>query len=238
MRTFFTFAYIVTSLVLSIPFGIIFLLLNLLGVARAFDWLLIGIVRLWASGVLLCTGSSVRVEGLDKVPRKGAVCFVGNHQGNVDILLLLSRLPRVAGFVTKKEAIFFPLINMWILAIGGLFLDRGSPRKAIESFKKGAAAIRAGRALIIFPEGTRSRGTAMGDFHPGSLKLALMADALVVPFTVNGSWQVWEEKKRIAPAKLSVVFHDPIDTATLDSEGKKALAERVRGVIAAGLPTT
>ncbi|TFG81202.1 MAG: 1-acyl-sn-glycerol-3-phosphate acyltransferase, partial [Spirochaetales bacterium] len=89
---------------------------------------------------------------------------------------------------------------------------------------------------LIYPEGTRSRGDVMGEFKRGAFKLATLSGVTIVPVTVDGSWHVWEEYKRIRPATVRVVMHPAIATLDLDTQARKALPARVRAIIASALP--
>jgi 1-acyl-sn-glycerol-3-phosphate acyltransferase len=92
--------------------------------------------------------------------------------------------------------------------------------------------------MIIFPEGTRSRGGRMGEFRRGSLKLATRAGATVVPITIDGTWRIWEERKRISPAEIAFVIHPPIATEGMGPEERRLLPDRIRSEIASGLGST
>ena len=227
-RTVIFFIYFWISLILSAPLCLLFLLFRWTGLGKITKKFLHLVVGTWAKTVLFMCGAKVTVHGKEKIPKAGKVCFIGNHQGDVDFLLMLAYLPEVAGFITKKEALLAPVINVWILVINSVFIDRKNIKKAVESINRGVKILSKGNAMIIFPEGTRSRGPVMGPFRNGSFKLATKADAIIVPFTINGTWKVWEEKKRIVPASLKLVFHDSIPTEGLSSESRKMLPVMVR----------
>jgi 1-acyl-sn-glycerol-3-phosphate acyltransferase len=91
--------------------------------------------------------------------------------------------------------------------------------------------------MIIFPEGTRNRGKGFLPFRPGAFKLATMADAPILPVSITGSHKVWEESLRIRGAAVRVVFGTPIPTAGLKGDERRALVDRTREAIEAGLKT-
>jgi len=188
--------------------------------------------RLWAKLVIFMSGSKLTVTGMENIPPDVGVCFVGNHQGDFDTLICLAVFGRPFGFTAKKEAIWLPVVGLWVVLLGGVFIDRKSARKAHAAIVAGAEQVRKGFSMVIFPEGRRSRGEAMGTFKGGAFKLATLADAPVVPFTIDNSYKVWEEHKRIRSTQLGIRFHPAISTAGLDADGKRALPERVRSVIA------
>jgi len=233
---FFTYFWIslVFSLLICVPYGA----LALLGVATPFRPIMQGFVRGWARSVLAVAGAHVRTQGLELIPDTERVCFVANHQGDMDILLVLAYIDRTVGFVAKKEALYLPILNIWIAVLGSVFIDRKNARKALRSIERGAEGIRRGNAMVVFPEGTRSQGPQMGVFRNGSLKLATKAGATIVPITIDGTWRMWEEHRRITPTQPSFIIHQPIPTEGMGPEERKLLPERVRASIASGLPTS
>jgi 1-acyl-sn-glycerol-3-phosphate acyltransferase len=236
LRTILFYTHFWLTLILSSPLILLYVALMPLGLHRAFRGLLGAGARGWARTVVWATGATVSVEGAHNVPKSGGVCLVGNHQGSMEIPIIIATLPRTPGFITKREALFLPFLNLWILALGGVFIHRKSARKARAAIERGAKRLRDGAVMIIYPEGTRSRGDHLGVFKPGSFKLATLAGVPIVPVTVDGSWRVWEEHTRIRPAPIRVTMHPPIATAGLSAEERKALPERVRAVIASALP--
>ncbi len=235
IRTIAFFTVFWVTLILAVPLSVLVGLFLLVGLGGAVRRPIGFVARQWARLVLFLLGARLEVSGLERIPRSGGVCFVGNHQGDVDILIALAAIARPFGFTAKKEAMYMPFLGLWVVLLGGVFIDRKSPRKAALAIRKGAERIGKGGAMIIFPEGKRSRGPEMREFHPGSFKLATLSDAPIVPVSIDGSYRVWEEEKRIKGASVRVVFHDPIPTAGLSSEERKSLSPRVEAVIKTAL---
>jgi len=85
---------------------------------------------------------------------------------------------------------------------------------------------------VIFPEGTRSKGRGLLPFHLGSLKLATMANAPIVPVAIEGSYDIFEKNLRVVSVPVKIAFLEPIDTASLPNEDKKnVLSERIYSAI-------
>lgn len=235
LRTILFFAWLWLSLVVSSPLGLFFLVVRWIGLHKAMQGALRAFVSAWAKSVMAFSGSKISVEGLSLIPADRNLCFVSNHQGDLDIIVMAAILDRPVGFIAKSQAAYLPFINIWTAALGSVFIDRNNIRKAKHSIDKGVRRIREGHALAIYPEGTRSRSHEMGVFRNGSFKLATMADAIIVPITIDGTWKVWEERHRIRPGNITFVIHPPITTAGLSPDERKALPERVRVVIASRL---
>ena len=90
--------------------------------------------------------------------------------------------------------------------------------------------------MLIFPEGTRSKGHNMGKFKNGSLKMAIKLDAPIVPITIDGSYKILEEHNGwLRKGVISVVIEEPIYIDKLSPEEKRNLGEIVKGKIAKNL---
>jgi 1-acyl-sn-glycerol-3-phosphate acyltransferase len=214
------------------------MILDLIGLGRAARPALGWFIRSWSRAILWAIGAKATITGLENVPDEERLCFIGNHQGDLDIVIMLAYLPRPVGFIAKSEAAWFPFPNIWIAVLGSSFIKRNSPKQGMKAIARGVRSIERGHALVIYPEGTRSRGPAMLPFHKGAFKLATRSGATIVPVTVDGSWEVWEAHARIESGDVRVVIHPPISTAGLDVEQRKTVPARVEAAIASALPGT
>jgi len=134
---------------------------------------------------------SVRVEGIENVPRRGRGVVVGNHSGGIALdggmvlasLLLEMDPPRLGHGMVEKFAIQFPYISKWFNRVGQL---TGLPEHAIRVLEDE-------RLLMVFPEG--ARGTAklfwerhtLVSFGTGFMRLALQTGSPIVPFAFLGA---------------------------------------------------
>jgi 1-acyl-sn-glycerol-3-phosphate acyltransferase len=189
----------------------------------------------WGRATVRSTGSRVRIDGLERIPAHPRLCFIGNHQGLFDIPAFLGYLGRPVGFIAKQELFKVPVLSHWMREIPCVFIDRNSARKAMESFKQSAEVIRQGHPQVIFPEGTRSKGDTLGEFHLGSLKLPAMAEAAIVPFVIKGSWRCFEADGSIHPARIRIMILDPVFPESETYRDKNALSEHLRQIIGTAL---
>ncbi|WP_055070844.1 lysophospholipid acyltransferase family protein [Clostridium massiliamazoniense] len=196
------------------------------------------ISRNWTQGYVDLSGANIHVEGLENVPKDEPVLFVSNHQGNFDILLLLTCIDKPKGFIAKKELSKIPTIGEWGNFIGCVFMDRDNLRKSAEAIIEGIKILRQGQSMVIFPEGTRSKGGPMKEFKAGSFKLATKTKVPIVPITINGSYKVMDEKKFIIQkADIDVYIHEPIITKSLTKEEEAELPKRVENIVKSKLKT-
>ena len=128
----------------------------------------------------------LRRGGAHHIPRTGPVLFVSNHISGLDPPLLgAGALPRRLYFMAKKELFANAVMARVITSAGAFPVDRGgADRTAIRTAKDILAR---GDALLMFPEGTRSRDGRLGQPWPGAGALALDPGVQVVPMAIWGS---------------------------------------------------
>ncbi len=214
--------YMILSVFLTLPLFFLFLP----GLRKVRGKYITSIVTTWARFLLRLAGGKIDVKGLENIPRHKKICFVANHQGGFDIPIILGYLPLTPGFISKKELIYVPLINMWMSAIGCVFINRSNRRASLEAINKGVNQLKNNKPMIIFPEGTRSRGAEMNRFKHGSLKMPVRAEATIVPITISGSYKMKEEHGGlITPAPVKLTVHPPVETRGLQKEKTSDLAD-------------
>jgi 1-acyl-sn-glycerol-3-phosphate acyltransferase len=202
------------------------------------SWVINKLAQFWARGVIFVTGCSMEVEGLEHIPKQGGICFVSNHVGIFDIILALAYIGSPFGFIAKKELAYLPFFNLWVSILGGLFIDRKNIRKALKTINHGIKKLQDGNSMLIFPEGTRSKGRGLLPFKSGAIKLATQSLAPIVPIAITGSYDVFEKDYRVHAARVRMVFCPPINTAEMSSDDRRHhLADQVRSIIEAALQT-
>ncbi|QKS70573.1 1-acyl-sn-glycerol-3-phosphate acyltransferase [Paenalkalicoccus suaedae] len=164
----------------------------------------------WARRLIKLAGGRITVHGFDNIPNE-PVLFVSNHQGNFDIPILLSSTGRKTGFISKVEVKKIPLIRSWMELLDCVFLDRKDRRQAVKAIRSGSDRLVAGASLVIFPEGTRSKGKPVQQFKKGSFKLATLSKVTIVPVSMNGTYRMMEANGgKMKPADASITFGEPI----------------------------
>jgi len=222
--------------VLYLVIGLPAFILSFLGLKKPMSWVIYRLAQLWAKSLIVISGCDVKVEGRENIPRNGRVCFVGNHGSIFDVVLALAYIGCPFGFIAKKELLLIPLLDLWIFLLGGLFIDRKNMRKALKTINLGIQKIQKGGRMLIFPEGTRSKGRGLLPFKSGAIKLATHSLAPIVPMAIWGSYDVFEKNYRVQPVPVRVVFCPPVITANLSAEQRRhQLADQVRDIIAAAL---
>ena len=196
------------------------------------------VVQNWASRLLKAAGVTVTVDGAEHIPQEAAL-FVCNHQGNFDIPIVLCKLGPLKSVVAKKELAKLPGIHSWMTFFDCPFMDRDDPRQSLKCLNDAQALLKQGQSVVIFPEGTRSKGPQMGEFKPGALRCALKAQAPIVPVAINGSYRAMEEHGfSIRPAHVRITVLPPIVTKDMAKEHTRTISEEIHQMIAETLETT
>lgn len=192
-------------------------------------------VKNWARSLVAISGSIIKVTGEENVP-EGSVVFVSNHQGNFDIPILLGYIKKPKAFIAKVELANMPMVSTWMKHMKCVFMDRADVRQSLRTISEAAGYIKEGYSMVIFPEGTRSKGMEMGEFKQGSFKLALKAKAPIVPVTIKGSYKIMESQKFIIrPAEVEIIISKPIETINMTKEQEALLPEQVHEIIKSNL---
>ncbi|MDO4941731.1 MAG: lysophospholipid acyltransferase family protein [Lachnospiraceae bacterium] len=179
---------------------------------------------------LTMSGSQITVSGQENIPKDQAVLFVANHSSYCDIPVLYDAIPGGAGFIAKKEMEKIPLLAQWMRFLNSEFLDRNDIKQGMQVIKDAAATIKDGYSIVIFPEGTRSQDDEPHEFKEGSLRIASIAKAPVIPVAISGTADMMENhhKFRIYPADVHVTFGKPIYMNELPRAEKKHLGAAIR----------
>jgi len=231
MKSFMWKVFFIAFMLFCMMAYLLFMLLKLITPKKLYHKWVQKVVRFWARTTVLSTGSTVNVEGQEYLPLHRNICFISNHQGMFDIPMVLGFIGISTGFIAKQELFKVPILSHWMREIPCVFIDRGSARKAMDSFKTSAEVIKSGHPMVIFPEGTRSRSNKMGEFHLGSLKLPIMADATIIPLALKGSWHILEQDKKINKNQLKMRIMPPIEPSDTIYHDKHALAEHLHKLI-------
>jgi len=193
--------------------------------------------RKWAKGIMERTKSSVSITGLENLP-EGPVLFVSNHEGNFDIPVLLSTIPKPFGFISKKEVKKLPIIRMYMEQMNCVFLDRTDRRSALKSITDTVEILKEGHSILIFPEGTRSKGQGMGEFKSGFMRIAKDAGVPILPIAIYGTSDIMEKNNnKVLPADVKVQLLPLISAESIGEMDSKEAIKRVRLQIAEAVST-
>lgn len=191
----------------------------------------------WMQGNIRRSGSTVEVIGKENLLLDQTVVYISNHQGNFDIPLLITSIDQTIGFISKIEAKKIPVIKTWMELIHCVFIDRSTLKSSAAAIIEGINEVKRGHSLVIFPEGTRSKGDQVGEFKHASFKLATKTGVPIIPITIDGSYKIMEKNhNKIVPAHVKITIHPAVPTANLSKEEIQKLPDQVADIITNALP--
>jgi len=192
-------------------------------------------MRGWAKHILSVAGVKLEVHGSENIPATRKLALVSNHQSYFDIPVLIAVTPYLLGFVAKKELGRIPIVNLWMVAMGCVMIDRKHPSRSLDKIRKRMEKAHRGYPVVLFPEGTRSRGACMGRFKTGSLQMLFNSNLQILPVSISGSYRLLEENNRLEKGTIRITFHPAITAHHNDKSNTKELVEDLRQTIRSGL---
>lgn len=154
------------------------------------------IQRTWTRGLLRSLDFRLEVRGT--VPSK-PFFMVANHLSYVDVLVFGSQLG--ATFISKSELGRWPVVGHLARVTGTLFINRESKRDAVRVLDEIDRAVARGAGVVLFPEGTSSRGDQV---HP--LRPALLHWAATRRFPVHTATVSYRSDDSRRPADMAICW--------------------------------
>lgn len=163
----------------------------------------------------------------ERVPVKGPVILASNHASFLDPPLVGAGLRRSINYLARDTLFRFPVIGFLLRKVQAVPVDREGG---------GAAGLRAildrllaGGAIILFPEGTRTRDGRLQSARSGIGLTVIKSDAPVVPVRVFGTYEAYGRHITIPrPYKVSVKYGKPMLFAELRKEARTCSKARLK----------
>jgi 1-acyl-sn-glycerol-3-phosphate acyltransferase len=170
-----------------------------------------------------------RVFNSERVPGTGAVILASNHASFLDPPLVGSGLHRECTFLARDTLFRFGpmrwLLNKW----QAVPIDRAG--SSASGMKRILEALNKGRAVILFPEGTRTHDGQLQRVRSGVGLIAAKTDAPVVPVRVWGTFEAYgRDVKFPKPKQVTVKYGEPLQFPELRAEAKNCSKERLREI--------
>ena len=193
----------------------------------------------WAHDVMKTFDITLHVTGKENLPESGPIVFVANHQSFADILVTCAVLNKFQfGFIAKDSLKPLPFYGKWIKDIRSVYINRDDARASLRAIEEGIDLLHKGFSLMIFPEGSRSKGSDMYEFRKGSLRLATKPGIPVIPISIDGAYRIFEEKGYVAKgAEVHVIIHPAIETKGMAKSDANNLSAEVEKIVREGLVT-
>jgi 1-acyl-sn-glycerol-3-phosphate acyltransferase len=191
-----------------------------------------------ASMAVRAAGTKITFEGLENIPARGGAVVAINHTSYVDFLpaaLGTRRRRRRVRFMIKAEMQHVRVVNFLIKHTGTIPVNR---QAGADAYAEAVRQLRAGELVGVYPEATISRAFILKEFKSGAARMALEAQAPIIPCIVWGAHRVWtkDHPKQLHRRKIpfTVRFGPPLlpqgTAAELEAELRHRMGTILRDV--------
>lgn len=125
----------------------------------------------------------IEYEGLEHLPKEGAVLLLGNHISWLDWALVQFPYARRIHYIMDRGIYLTPLINPVLRLARVIPVSRSGAK---EAFNQAGIHMRRGEVVGIFPEGSISYDGKMAPFKKGFEQIAKRHKGVIVPFYIDG----------------------------------------------------
>jgi 1-acyl-sn-glycerol-3-phosphate acyltransferase len=147
----------------------------------------------------------------EPLPPKGGVLILSSHQSHLDPLLLGLACDRRLSSLARSSLFHFKPFAAIISALDAVPIDRNA--SMVTAMKAIIARLKAGAAVTIFPEGSRTGDGQLGEFKPGFAVIAKRAGVPIAPVAIVGAYECWPRTRMFPkPGRIRLEF-GPLITA-------------------------
>ena len=162
----------------------------------------------------------VRARFAEPLPDSGGLLVLSSHQSHLDPLLLGLACDRRLSSLARSSLFHFKPFGAVIAALDAVPIDRNA--SMVTAMKAVIARLEAGRAVMIFPEGSRTFDGQLSEFKPGFALIAKRARVPIVPVAIAGAFECWPRTRYFPrPGRVRLEFGRIISAAEV-----AALTER------------
>ncbi len=148
------------------------------------------VARSWGRMLMAVFLVDVRVRGAERLDSGQPYVFASNHFSLIDTPLMFGFMPRSFRILARSGLWKIPFIGWHLDRAGHLPVDRANARRAARNISDAAGKVRAGRSILVFPEGGRRRSAAARPFKAGAAHIAIQAGVPIVPMAIAGTRRV------------------------------------------------
>jgi len=166
------------------------------------------------------------VSGKDNIPKKGAFVLVCNHQSYLDPVFCGAPLKRHLCFLAR-ESLFKNWFFGWMISsVNTIPVKQG--KADLPAMRKVISKLKEGKAVCLFPEGTRTSDGRITAFKPGFGLLCRRGNAIVVPMVLDGAYECWPRHKKVFESgTIAVRYGKAITAEQVKKMSDKELAEEL-----------
>jgi len=187
--------------------------------------------RHWLWRTVCAVSGGLTVDG--RWSASGGCVVVANHASHADTAALLAALPSAARPVFGAAADYWfevPVRRFIATSLAGILPVRRSSDSGYAALLEAAGpALKAGRTVVLYPEGTRSTDDTIREFRSGALRLARDCGVPIIPVAVRGTADVLPKNGRYSPAPMRVHLGVPLDPHLTSVSQLRAHVAALRG---------
>jgi len=132
---------------------------------------------------------NVRVFGRENIPIDGGMLLLSNHQSFLDPMLCGLSLPREMDYMARDSLFHNRWFGRYIRSVNAFPVHRG--KADTRAIKEIIRRLKAGRAVMMFPEATRTEDGRIRTIKSGFELIARRSGATTVPVVIDGAFEVW-----------------------------------------------
>lgn len=179
----------------------------------------------------------LELRGTEHIPPTGGVVIAPNHQTYADPPLVTIPVRRPVYYMAWDRLFTIPLLGWWIRQLRAFPVDIEA--RDSRATREVIRLLKAGEAVMIFPEGERSVDGRVGPFKPGTFRLAASLGVPVLPVTIDGGYESWPPGRPFPRCgRLTITYHPPVfpNPAIRGREAAHDIEQRTRTAILSALP--
>jgi 1-acyl-sn-glycerol-3-phosphate acyltransferase len=193
----------------------------------------------WFLRIIFSVVCRIDKDELSKIPLKGPLILVGNHVNFLEAPVMVPFLdnPSITALAKRDSwdnPLFKFLFNVWgVIPIERDMIDQ-------KAFRQSEEALKEGKILAVFPEGTRSKNGRLLKGKPGVVALAMRSKATLMPIAFYGYENFWDNLKHFRRTDFHIVVGEPFRLETngdgMSREVREVITDEIMFKIAELLP--
>lgn len=154
-----------------------------------------------------------KIINKENIPKDGGAVLAGTHIWYFDPIAIMASTKRNVYFIAKKELHDGKFKHIF-KAAGTIPVDRSKKNPLARA--KAEEALRKGRLIGIFPEGTtRKEKNELLPFKYGAVSMAQKANVKIIPFAIIGNYKPF--------SRIKIIYGSAIDVQKLSLEDANML---------------
>ena len=168
--------------------------------------------------------------GKENVPLKGAVLILCNHQCFLDPMFSQAWVRRPFSFVAR-ENLYRGFFGWLIRSLYAIPIRQG--QADIGAIKTIIHVLKQGRAVCLYPEGSRSLDGRIAEIKPGFGLISRRAKVPIVPAVIDGAYEVWPRTQKYPKlhGRVNVMYGKPIPAEHIKEVGDEAFAAELTKIL-------